>query len=548
MTRRRALKTGALSFFTRHLKPSFFLLVLFTGLLPLGLPAHAAAWNVTSAADPSGAPVEGTLRYAVRNAANNDIVTFERPGMEILLWEELLIDKTISLLGNSTVIRQTAPHHRVCSVASGSVVLMENLTITGGKAYSGSGGGGGIQNKGVLTLRNCVLRDNFASAFGGALENYGKATLDSVTLEYNTARFQGGGICNRSAGTLDFYASIMRDNSSDGYGGGLTNFGVASLYSGASLSGNSALRGGGIYNDGTVTASGCIIRSNGASESSAGGGVESYGIAFFSKKTVITGNTPLQIFGSYTTDDTCVIGTNCGRSSVALAGMASGVSPESRSTAGAADVRKAEGDLGDSGSTLFGAVKEALSHDLGGISGNLSAALEGMNATLYNAFAYENIPLEEDSGSGELQIEFTASWPKYARYYAAFALGEEEGQGVHERRERVPGSYVLPERGIQFEISPGQELPEEVVPPKFYESGEGLRTWRIVVADNGSFDLASEAGKVTFRVCSVRAEAQPAPSGGGSGGCDIGAASPWLFLLLVPGLFTVLRRERERRK
>jgi hypothetical protein len=425
---------------------------------------------------------------------------------------------------------------------------MENLTIAGGKAYSGSGGGGGIQNKGVLTLRNCVLRDNFATAFGGALENYGKATLDSVTLEYNTARFQGGGICNRSAATLDFSASFMRNNSSEGYGGGLVNFGVASLYSGASLSGNTALRGGAIYNDGTITASGCLIRSNGASESSAGGGVETYGSAFFSEKTVITDNTPLQIFGSYTTDDTCVIGTNCGRSSVALAGMASGVSPEPRSTAGAADVRKAEEDLGNSGSALFEEVKEALSHDLDGISGNLSAALEGINATLYNAFAYENIPLEDDSGSGELQIEFTASWPKYARYYAAFALAEEEAGAVHERRERVPGSYVLPERGVRFEISPGQEFPEGVDPPEFYESGEGLRTWRIVVADNGSFDLASEAGKVTFRVCSVRAQAQPASSGGRSGGCDIGAASPGLFLLLVPGLFTALRREKKRRK
>ena len=49
-----------------------------------------------------------------------------------------------------------------------------------------------------------------------------------------------------------------------------------------------------------------------------------------------------------------------------------------------------------------------------------------MNATLYNAFAYENVPLEDISGSGELEIEFTASWPRYVRYYAAFALAEED--------------------------------------------------------------------------------------------------------------------------
>ena len=165
-----------------------------------------------------------------------------------------------------------------------------------------------------------------------------------------------------------------------------------------------------------------------------------------------------------------------------------------------------------------------------------------MNATLYNAFAYENVPLEDISGSGELEIKFTASWPKYVRYYAAFALAEEgaASSGGY-ARTLMPGSYVLPERGIQFEIQPGQNLPEGIIPPEFYETGEGLRTWRNTVADNGSFDLNPEAGVVTFRVCSVRAEAPLPTSGGGSGGCSTGVTgASGLSLLLLLGLPLIL--------
>ncbi|HPQ38724.1 MAG TPA: hypothetical protein PLW97_13860, partial [Synergistaceae bacterium] len=228
-----------------------------------------------------------------------------------------------------------------------------------------------------------------------------------------------------------------------------------------------------------------------------------------------------------------------GRSSVALAGMASNSSPKPRSTARESDVIAAEKDLSNSGSALYGEVKEALSGDLQGISGSLSASLEGMDTTLYNAFTYENVPLEDASGNGELEIEFTASWPRYVRYYAAFALAEED---TKTERTLVPGKYILPERGILFEIQPGQDLPEGATPPDFYEPGEGLRTWRNTVADNGSFDLDPEEGTVTFRICSVRAEAQAPASGGSSGGCNAGATSG-LFLLWLPAIsLWILRR------
>ena len=521
---------------TPFLIMALLVLLILPALSAFQSPAEATVWTVTNTADKAYNPPEGTLRHAVQNAWNNDIITFASSGMEIQLTEELPISKNISIMGSSTTVRQTVPHHRVFSVASGAFVRMEYLTITGGKGYSGGAGGGGILNRGYLTLYRCTLRDNYASTYGGGIENYADLTLNIATLENNTAKHQGGGVCNRMGGTLKAYTSTIRNNSSEGCGGGLTNFGTANLLSHTALSGNSANRGGGIYNDGTLNTSWCTLSSNQASESSAGGGIESYGSVSLKENSSVTGNTPLEILGNYTADDTCTIGTTPGKSSVALAGMASGYSPQPRSTAGASDVTAAERDLGNSESPLYGEVKGALSEDLHGPGGNLSASLEGMNAALYNAFTYENVPLEDTSGTGELQIEFTASWPKYVRYYAAFALAEADTWDAKGARTLVAGSYLLPERGIRFEIRPGQDLPEGITPPEFYEPGEGLRTWRNTVKDNGSFDLNPEAGTVTFRICSIRAEAEaPTSGGGGSGGCSTGAATSLSPLLLLGG-------------
>ena len=196
-------------------------------------------------------------------------------------------------------------------------------------------------------------------------------------------------------GTLNAYTSTIRNNISEGYGGGLTNFGTANLLSHTAFSGNAANRGGGIYNDGTVATSWCTVTSNQALESSAGGGIESYGSVALAENSAVTGNTPLEILGNYTSDGSCTIGNAPGRSSVALAGMASGTSPQPRSTAGASDVTAAERDLGNAESTLYREIQAALSEDLHGITGSLSASLERMNATLYNAFTYENVPLEK---------------------------------------------------------------------------------------------------------------------------------------------------------
>jgi len=169
-----------------------------------------------------------------------------------------------------------------------------------------------------------------------------------------------------------------------------------------------------------------------------------------------------------------------------------------------------------------------------------------MNATLYNAFAYEDIPLADTSGEGNLEVEFTASWPQNVRYYAALAEYENSAARTKATREvaslAVKG-YVLPERGVQFEVQPGQPLPDGVTPPDFYEEGEGLMTWRNVIADNGPFDHNRQIGAVTFRAASIRAEARTAAAASGGSGCSTSAASPFALLFGAP-LLLLPRRKR----
>jgi len=501
-------------------KRACFYLTLCT-LMLLGLslfqgPAHATTWIVTSGAD-DGA--RETLRHAVENAAAGDTVSIRVPVVNLRGY--LFVNRNLTISGYpSATLRQTVTGERVVYFIPGITCTLKGLTITGGDLSGSSACGAGLINHGTLTMENCTVTNN---TVGGGILNAGNLTMYSCTVSYNTANWprRAAGINNEASGystpVLTMYNCVVEGNENyDTAGGGILNGEILYMY--------------------------CCVVDNNKSKGSGGGLLLNlYTETYLAQGTKIKNNTPDQIAGSgtYTTDGNCYIGGNPGRSSVALAGVASGASPEARSTAGDSDVRHAEEDLGNSGSLLYGEVKDALSGDLHGISGNLSVSLEGMNATLYNAFTYENVPLEDVSGNGDLEIEFTASWPRYVRYYAAFALAGEDAAHGGNTKTLVPGSYVLPERGIQFEIEPGQDLPDGVTPPEFYETGEGLRTWRNVVTDNGSFDLNPEAGVVTFRVCSVRAEAEaPAPaSGGSSGGCSTGTTGvSGLSLLLLLGL------------
>lgn len=510
-----------------HVKKICFYRILYTlfflGLVCLGDAAEAASLTVTSGADDGSA---GTLRYAVGKAYSGQTISIEVD--TVTLTSSLYIPKSLTLRGNPTTIRQAGTRRGITLSSEGSIWKFYDLVFTTDGVASDYPG---LTNHGLLYLNDCTVTNCIG---GGGIYNTGNITMRNCTVRDNTlSRFytaDAAGIDNEYLGIITMHDCVVENNvsstRSSGSGGGVVNGYILFMY-GCTVRNNSSVYGGGLrlYSSSqTVLGQGCVIQDN----------------------------TPDQIAGNngYTLidDGTNTVGTSPGRSSVALAGMASGSSPKPRATSGEADVIVVEKDLGNSDSTLYGEVREALSGDISGISGDLAVSLEGMNASLYNAFAYENVPLEDVSGNGGLEIEFTASWPRYVRYYAAFALAKEDGTGSEDVKNLTPEGYVLPERGIQFEIRPGQALPEGVNPPDFYETGEGLRTWRNTVEDNGSFDLNPDNGVVTFRVCSIRAEAEtPTPEGGGTGGCDVGTGTVSVFsMLLFFGLPLIMKLRKNR--
>jgi predicted outer membrane repeat protein len=181
--------------------------------------------------------------------------------------------------------------------AHGSVDI-RNSTFTGNSAFNG----GAVFSDGTLVLKGSTLRNNSAD-FGGAVSNdFGAATIDGttlfarndatqrggaifnqegdvtvndVTLRNNTTDGQGGAVFNE--GNMTIRGSELTNNfAGDGEGGAIANRGTL-LLADSTLRGNSAALGGAIFSgqgsgsDGRLTARGCMISGNEATES--GGGI-----------------------------------------------------------------------------------------------------------------------------------------------------------------------------------------------------------------------------------------------------------------------------------
>ena len=548
------------------------------------LPADALTVRTVTKSEDSET-TQGTLRYWVKNAAAGDIITFSGGGKTVNLTSGLAFDKSLALVGPAT-ITQTGTG-RIFSVPKGKSVALKKLTLSGG---NGERYGGALNNLGAMSIQECVLSGNRATSTGGALYNEGVVEMTDSTIsgnsawsgggvtngksdmsatdtgtlvmkncviESNTATWMGGGVGNTSI--LKMEGCAIRKNSSphsgggahfDGYsyvemknctiadntgenGAGIWNSGRLDTLKSCVFTGNvSSGKGGALYNDDAfLTVTTCTITGNSAAS---GGGIYVYKSQYttvyckIKDKSVIKENTPDQIVGPYTADSNCTVGSAPNRSATAFAGYSGETEPEPRSIAGDDDVAQVKRDLADSGSDLFASVAELFAEDLGRTPGTKTAGTSGMAASLYYANTFEDVAVT----SRDLAVEYTASWPESVRYYSLFRKADGSG-------------YENPGRGVQFELKAGQTLPDGVTPPDFYVPGEGLMTWRNVVADGGSYDLNPSIGVVTFRVCSVRTAEAVGDTGSG-GGCDAAAGVAPLALLLglpLAVLATLVRRK-----
>ncbi len=152
-------------------------------------------------------------------------------------------------------------------VDTGVSATIAGLNIADGNSTVG----GGIDNAGTLTITDCTLSGNSATATtyaGGGIDNTGTLTVTSSTLSGNSATVGDGGAI-LDAGTLTITDSTLSANSANA-GAGIFVTGTAAV-TGSTLSGNSAQYGGAIDNLGKLTINGgAIIEGNQASQ---GGGI-----------------------------------------------------------------------------------------------------------------------------------------------------------------------------------------------------------------------------------------------------------------------------------
>jgi hypothetical protein len=241
---------------------------------------------------------KGSLRYEIAAAQSGDTIVFgkklDRGGGAIVLTSghELYIDKNLTIQGPGAGLLTVyggnefgAP--RIFEVGPGVTVALSGLTIDHGGGHASAGGlssgqlydgsGGGVLNRGTLTISGCTLSNNSADSgpdsatSGGAIYNAGVLTVNGCTLVNNQANL----------------------------GGGIFNFGTMTV-SGGNVSNNAARAGGGIFNDGTATVSGCTLSTNTAVN--AGGGIYNAGTAaaLTVLDSIFSSNSPDNIYGPYT--------------------------------------------------------------------------------------------------------------------------------------------------------------------------------------------------------------------------------------------------------
>ncbi|MBO7725389.1 MAG: hypothetical protein J6S40_02880 [Thermoguttaceae bacterium] len=145
-----------------------------------------------------------SLREAIYYAEEGDTVTFDSSlsGQTITLsGTQLEIDKGITIdassIGGITI--NADGKSRVFYVSGGTAdapVELIGLTVTGGHVIGSIDGGGGIFNRGTLTLTNCTVTGNSAiyCSGGGIFNDDGTLTLRNCTVAGNTTNGAGGGI------------------------------------------------------------------------------------------------------------------------------------------------------------------------------------------------------------------------------------------------------------------------------------------------------------------------------------------------------------------
>jgi predicted outer membrane repeat protein len=160
--------------------------------------------------------VSGTLRYAVQNAVNGDIIRFVgvTPGTsEINLTSSIVINKDITIQGNGISIRKSVNDGNSMFYINNSTVNISRINFRDSAANEDPGAI--YQRGGDLTLESCIFYNNRTlQGHGGAIYAAGALTVRGCTFHSNRtgSSGNGGAIGSGSGRSLILIGNIFYGN------------------------------------------------------------------------------------------------------------------------------------------------------------------------------------------------------------------------------------------------------------------------------------------------------------------------------------------------
>jgi filamentous hemagglutinin family protein len=219
----------------------------------------------------------GTVQNGIDVAATGGTVNLA--AATYTLGQTVGINKDVTVrgagLGSTTVSGNNEV--RVFEIGFVNRVTLEKLSIVKGRSGAL---GGGISNRGGLTLNDSLVANNVAQMDGGGIYNSGGSVrINNSTISGNSTESSsvGAGLFNDGGSSMTLQGSTVSDNT----GGGIFSRGSLTV-SNSTISGN---RGSGIFARGGITVSNSTISNN------SGGGlfITTQGIASVDN-SIISGN------------------------------------------------------------------------------------------------------------------------------------------------------------------------------------------------------------------------------------------------------------------
>jgi hypothetical protein len=239
--------------------------VLATFTLLLTLVSASTAWSaiftVTNTNDSGPGSLRAAIVQANANAGADEIAFADGVGGTITLASALpTITDGAGLLidGGGDVTVSGNRELRVFTVDPGAAFSLSNLIVSDGHDADY---GGGIFNKGTLTVTDSTFSDNHAADTGAGIANFGTLTVSGSTFSGNSGDFDGGGIYNEGERLKVTNSTFFGNNGGLG-GGGILNYGGPAEVVNSTISNNTSFEGaGGIYG-GMFTLRNTIVANN----------------------------------------------------------------------------------------------------------------------------------------------------------------------------------------------------------------------------------------------------------------------------------------------